>query len=156
MPEAGAAYVLNADLDFDIKFGQAGTIEGESIVDFNVSFQSGGANSGTYYVTGRAIKVLAGGTEVVLATGNSVAYDYTHTGGIKDTRSSLNMDIPNTTIHKGESLRLNMQVYCKNFEVGKGWFASDPADKKSFYYQTVAIFTRSSTLRFFVPFRIQL
>ena len=159
-----SAFVKLLDQDYDIEFQLQQVLKGEAIVSLTMGFRTGGTqNPSTYFIA--KIRKWDGSSETEIANAQSDTFNKgtQGTGTLHSATRAVQITVPQTTIKKGETLRLTIEFWCKeatgniaDFAIGhdpKGRiddFDDFPATNK------IINDTETTILQFQAPFRLEI
>ena len=117
------------DLDFDALLSQTRRIKGFGVVSASLACTATGGGTGACYALAR-VRKWDGSTETEIAASVS-GVQLTSAMTPSNARTSLDVNIPETLIKKGEYLRLTIEVWAKHSSGGAAYtdiyLAHDPA-----------------------------
>lgn len=151
----GDTFGKSLDLDFDLELNIARQIRGSMVVQAATLFGFTGGSTNNFY--GYAVFKLRkwdGTTETEIASVQSETYSGGTAGGNLLNGCVLEMEVPDTNIAQGESLRLTVELWCKRSTDGTayGTLAHDPAMREG-NFTTDEDYT--TQLKIGVPFKIE-
>lgn len=106
---AGTGNTKRIDYDFDVLFNTPQTIKGLGIVNVPIAVNPAAASASNGYVIAK-LRKWDGATETEIVSNTSSTLSSTGSGYVYR-MTSIDLDIPQTLIKKGEYLRLTIEVW---------------------------------------------
>jgi hypothetical protein len=147
-------YVSLLDHDYDTVLNRPLVLYGKGIVNIPYAYKRGAAGTCVTYAK-VTLRKYDGVTETDICTNDSREVTYT-SGTLQYDILSVDLNIPLTTIKKGETLRLTIEVFAHSNNIADtayAYYASDPKGRTTGWDTTGAV---PSVLTFQCPVRLNL
>ena len=155
--------VDGVDNDFDIEFGENRTIEGEAIINGTLVLGKAPATGGNvgFWKIEVLIRKWDGSTETEIASATTTELQPTITAADSPFpfKWGVNIDIPKTTIKKGESLRITTLFKSRNWTSPAPDFTFPHSPSNQAYDDVAGVDyldwgSIGSVLKCFIPFKV--
>lgn len=162
--QTSASWHTALDMDFDLDFNAPAILQGSAYL--NLTWEAADtANTNSLQAYSLVnLYLVSGGTETLIDTASGAIVAVDGGTGVWDGESKrelFNLDVPNTKVKIGDSIRVNVQIQakCANTEgldstLTRVW--ADPSNREVTTYEDQFGFTNSTDSSITLPFKIDL
>jgi hypothetical protein len=105
----GSVASKRLDIDFDIEITKTMVLRGNGIVNVGIGVYRSGSNNSGYVIA--KLRKYDGSTETEIASNQSRTWNNNSTVGMTYTYLGIDIDVPETTIVRGDILRLTIELW---------------------------------------------